>query len=122
MDQSTPPKKRNGVSNKILISYLVKYGNMSSLERVKYTYNSSSLRQENGRFKGSLSYTEKPLSQKRRLGGNQGDGSVVRFYIQYQVYQSLDSQNIGNADWVWKSSLGVGVGPCLRKSYNDYQN
>jgi hypothetical protein len=43
MEQSTP--KRNGVINKILISYLVKRGNMSSLEMIKC--NSSSLRQEN---------------------------------------------------------------------------
>lgn len=52
MEQSTP--KRNGVINKILISYLVKHG----MEMIKY--NSSSLKQENSKFKGSrLSYTVK---------------------------------------------------------------
>jgi hypothetical protein len=37
-------------------------------------------------------------------------------FIHNQDYKSSDSQNIGNADWVWKSSLGVGVGPCLKKN------
>lgn len=67
---------------------------MSSLERVKYTYNSSSLRQENGRFKGSLSYTVKSLSQIRRLGGNQGDGSVDKMFAVQVKY--TENQACGN--------------------------